>query len=62
MTNVILPEEGLVRLDKVLQVIPVSKSTWYRGIESGIYPKPIRLGLRAVGWRVEDIRGCIERM
>jgi predicted DNA-binding transcriptional regulator AlpA len=59
-----LPECGFLRLWDVLGPsgpIPVSKSTWYAGIKKGRYPKPCRLGLRATGWRVEDIRALIER-
>ena len=55
-----LPEEGFVRLPQVLEVIPVSKSTWFRGIQSGRFPKPVKLGVRASAWRVEDIRGLVE--
>jgi len=55
-----LPREGYVRLKQVLTVIPVSKSTWYRGIESGIYPKPVKLGKRSVGWDVIEIRRCMK--
>lgn len=51
-----LPEEGFVRLPQVLEVIPVSKSTWFRGIQSGRFPKPVKLGQRASAWRVEEIR------
>lgn len=51
-----LPEEGFVRLPQVLEVIPVSKSTWFRGIQAGKFPKPVKLGERASAWRVEEIR------
>lgn len=54
-----LPEEGFVRLPQVLEVIPVSKSTWFRGIQAGKFPKPVKLGVRASAWRVEDIRSLI---
>lgn len=54
-----LPEEGFVRLKKVLEVIPVSRSTWFRGIQAGLYPKPVKIGERASAWRVEDIRKLI---
>ena len=40
--------------------IPVSKSTWWAGIKSGRYPKPVKLGPRITAWRVEDIRALIE--
>ncbi|MCU0925490.1 MAG: AlpA family phage regulatory protein [Hydrogenophaga sp.] len=35
--------------------IPVSRSTWYAGIASGRYPKPIRLSEGVSVWRVSDI-------
>ena len=57
-----LPKEGFVRLNQVLEVIPVSRSTWFRGVESGRYPKPVKLGPRASGWRVEEVRDCIESL
>lgn len=55
-----LPAEGFVRLEKVLEVIPVSKSTWFRGIQAGTFPQSFKLGARASAWRVEDIRDCLE--
>lgn len=57
--NKSLPTEGFVKLEQVLGVIPVSKSTWYRGIQAGLYPKPRKLGDRAVGWSVIEIRECL---
>jgi prophage regulatory protein len=35
--------------------IPVSRSTWYAGIEAGRYPKPIRLSEGVSVWRTSDI-------
>ena len=40
--------------------IPVGKSTWWDGVKSGRYPKPVKLGPRITAWRVEDIRALIE--
>lgn len=36
-------------------LLPISRSTWYRGIRVGRYPRPIRLSPRRVGWRRCDI-------
>lgn len=55
-------EIGYLRLPQVLRLIPVSKSTWFRGIKSGRYPHAVKLGVRASGWRVEDIQKCIADM
>jgi prophage regulatory protein len=53
---------GLVRLVCVIAPhgpIPVSKSTWWAGVRSGRYPKPVKLGPRITAWRIEDIRALI---
>lgn len=66
-----LPETGFLRLPQIIgdvnanppspAIIPVSKSTWWAGVKSGRYPKPVKsLGLRITAWRVEDIRALIE--
>lgn len=57
-----LPETGFLRLSSILAPagpIPVSKSTWWVGVRSGRYPKPVKLGPRITVWRVEDIRTLI---
>jgi hypothetical protein len=41
------------------RLIPVSKSTWYRGIKRGHYPRPLRLSPRRVGWRRDDIESLM---
>jgi prophage regulatory protein len=58
-----LSETGFVRIASVLAPcgpIPVSKSTWWAGVKSGRYPKPVKLGPRITAWRVEDIRALIK--
>jgi len=59
-----LPETGFLRLSSILAPdgpVPVSKSTWWQGIQQGRYPKPVKLGPRITAWRVEDIRALIEK-
>ena len=68
-----LPETGYLRLPQIIgqkargskpaipPLIPVSKSTWWAGVQSGRYPKPSKaLGPRITTWRVEDIRALID--
>jgi prophage regulatory protein len=58
-----LPKTGFLRLPSIIAPhgpIPVSKSTWWAGIKTGRYPKPVKLGVRISAWRVEDIRAFIE--
>lgn len=58
-----LPQTGFLRLPSIIAPhgpIPVSKSTWWAGIKTGRYPKPVKLSARVSAWRVEDIRAFIE--
>ncbi|HUJ18684.1 MAG TPA: AlpA family phage regulatory protein [Nitrospirota bacterium] len=65
-----LPQFGLLRLWQILgnrrkgipPIIPVSKSSWWAGVKSGKYPKPVKLSARCTCWRTEDIRELLERM
>jgi len=59
-----LPERGLVRLWQILgdrrrgipPIIPISKSSWWAGVKTGKYPKPVKLSARCTCWHAEDIR------
>ena len=61
-TEKVLPENGYMRINDVLRVIPVGRSSWYKGMADGFYPKPVKLSARAVAWRVKDIKALIERI
>ena len=55
----ILPQEGFVRQPVVLKVLGISKSTLWRRIQDGVYPRPVKLSIRTSAWRVKDIRALI---
>ncbi len=52
--------KGFLRLPQVLALIPVSKSTWWAGIKTGRFPKPVKLGPRTSAWEVEVIDALLE--
>ncbi|MDQ7069287.1 MAG: AlpA family phage regulatory protein [Rhodobacterales bacterium] len=63
MNNSNFPVSGFVRLSQILAPngpIPVSKSTWWKGVKDGRFPKSQKLGPRTTVWRVEDIRALFE--
>jgi prophage regulatory protein len=60
MQNV--PETGFLRLPQVLTLIPVGRTSWWKGVRSGRFPKPIKLSPRCTAWRAEDIRQLIKRL
>ena len=45
----------LYRLPQVLARIPISRSAWYAGISSGVYPRSFSLGPRTAVWRSDEI-------
>lgn len=55
-----IPATGFLRLPQVLALIPVGRSSWWRGCKTGRYPKPVKIGPRTTVWRAEDIRALIE--
>ena len=57
-----LPDAGYLRLKQVLEIIPVSRSTWWQGIKDGRFPKGVKLGARMTAWRVKDIRSLMARI
>jgi prophage regulatory protein len=67
-----LQATGFLRLNQIIgntkaqppipPLIPIGKSTWWEGVQSGRFPKPVRLGSRITLWRTEDIQKLITNM
>lgn len=59
-----LPEIGYLRLKQIIgdpkkgvpALIPVCASSWWAGVKSGRYPKPVKLGPHTTAWPVAAIR------
>ena len=54
--------DRLLRLSAVLNRVAVGRSTWYKGVTEGLYPKPLKIGKRAAAWRESEIEGLIESL
>ncbi|WP_035546148.1 AlpA family transcriptional regulator [Burkholderia sp. 9120] len=46
---------AILRRKQVEREVGLSRSTIYQRIKDGTFPRPVRLGVRAVGWRTGDI-------
>lgn len=65
-------DTGYLRLSQIIgdpeseppiaAIIPVSKSTWWAGVRSGRYPKPVKLSPRCTAWKIRDIQALAERI
>lgn len=52
----------IFRLKELENRIGVKRSSIYKMMDEGLFPKPVRLGRRAVGWREEDIEHWLMQM
>lgn len=50
----------ILRRKDVEEIVGLSRSTIYKLMSTGTFPRSIRLGPRAVGWRLSDIEAWIE--
>jgi prophage regulatory protein len=47
--------ERILRLKSVLERTGLSRSTLYRKIQLGTFPKQLRISTRCAGWRESDV-------
>jgi prophage regulatory protein len=63
-----IPSTGFLSINQITSckaqgrvgILPVARSTWIKGVESGQFPKPVRFGARLVLWKAEDVRLVVE--
>ncbi|WP_109809642.1 AlpA family phage regulatory protein [Sphingosinithalassobacter portus] len=53
-------DEPIIRLKQVVFRVGLSRSTIYEMIAKGRFPRPTKLGKRAVGWRASVIDSWLE--
>lgn len=53
--------ENLIKIEEVLKIVNVPKSSFYRYIKNGIMPKPLKIG-RSARWKVSQIMSAIEKI
>jgi predicted DNA-binding transcriptional regulator AlpA len=53
--------DRLMRLPEVLARLPMSPTTWWRGVKDGRYPASVKLGPRTTCWRASDIEKLMQQ-
>jgi prophage regulatory protein len=48
-------KERILRVENVLAIIGMKRSWLWGEIRAGNFPRPIRLGKRAIGWKESEI-------
>lgn len=61
-SNFQTPGPAFYRLNAILSMVPVGRSTWWRRVKEGTYPQPIKLGPRTTVWRASDIEALIAEL
>lgn len=51
---------NILRLPEVKCRVGLSRSSIYQAVSTGTFPKPIKLGVRAVGWMESDVETWIQ--
>lgn len=57
-----MPTERLLRRQDVEGLVGLKHSALYRWMKTGDFPRPVRLGGRAVRWRLSDIEDWMDRL
>ena len=53
------PQDCIIRLKAVLKRTGLSRSTMYRKVEQGTFPKQVRISERCVGWRESAVEAWL---
>lgn len=56
-----LNSDSFLRLNNVLAIYPLLRRTCNAGIKDDIYPNPVQLGKRTVGWSRKSIRDLVAK-
>ena len=52
--------QKLMRLPQVLDRYPVSRSTLYKQIKQGVFPKPVQISDKSVAWIESEISRILD--
>lgn len=50
----------ILRMKTVIEITGLARSTVYKCVAEGIFPKPISLGGRSVGWLESEVHSWIQ--
>lgn len=58
--SALLEDMAILRLPEVKQLVGLGKSSIYRMMDEGHFPRRVSLGSRAIGWRAGDVRAWLQ--
>jgi prophage regulatory protein len=60
--NEFFDKKRILRLQTVMDVTGLSRSSIYEKMAQGEFPKPVKLGPRSVGWIAGDIEEHLDQL
>lgn len=54
--------DRIIRLPELLRITGLSTASVYRQMADGHFPRPVRLGKNAVGWRASAVFAWLESL
>jgi len=48
-------QQGLMEMKSVLNLVPMGRGAWLRGVKDGEHPEPIQQHNKRLAWRTTDI-------
>ena len=54
--------ERYIREREIIQILPISRATWWAGVKSGKFPAGIKLSPRVTVWRASDIEALMANL
>ena len=52
--------EKILKLKQVIEIVGISRSTLYGMVQSGDFPKQLKLSTRSSGWLQSEVKNWIE--
>lgn len=50
----------ILRLPEIMEITGYRRSTIYLYISQGIFPRPVKIGRRAVGWPISEVLSVMQ--
>jgi predicted DNA-binding transcriptional regulator AlpA len=48
-----------IRINQLIQTLPISKATIWRKVKQGTFPAPVKLSVAITAWRTTDIEAWL---
>ena len=55
-----MAERKIIRAAEVVEMLAISRTTLWRLIKAGKFPPPLKLSVRARGWRLSDVEAWLD--